>query len=253
MRQIKRKAKKMLEDLKPHIAELRDRLIKCVVVVGIAFFACFAVWEPIMEWVTQPLKDAIPKGGEVIAVKMGEQFFTAVSVSFFASLMISLPVIFYQLWMFLAPGLYEHEKKYILPFVGGATAMFVSGALFAYYFVFPVGFAFLVNFGGGQTTAMISIAEYLSFFLKLMFGFGLSFELPVIAALLAFFGMVDDKQMKASFRYAIVIIFIVAAILTPPDVMSQLMMAIPMVILYGAAIVIVGFINPAPKEEHASA
>ncbi|HRF56449.1 MAG TPA: twin-arginine translocase subunit TatC [Campylobacterales bacterium] len=243
----------MLEDLKPHIAELRDRLIKCVIVIAIAFFACFAVWEPIMEWVTMPLKDSMPKGGDVIAVKMGEQFFTAVSVSFFASLIISLPVIFYHLWSFLAPGLYENEKKYITPFVAGATGMFIAGALFAYYFVFPVGFAFLVNFGGEQTTAMISIAEYLGFFLKLMFGFGLSFELPVVAALLAFFGLVDDRQMKASFRYAIVIIFIVAAVLTPPDVMSQLMMAIPMILLYGAAIVIVKMINPAPKEEGAEA
>jgi len=240
----------MLEDLKPHIAELRDRLIKCVIVLAVAFFACFAVWEPIMAWVTMPLKEAIPTGGQVIAVKMGEQFFTAVSVSFFASLVISLPVIFYQLWMFLAPGLYEHEKKYIMPFVVGATGMFLAGALFAYYFVFPVGFKFLVNFGGGQTTAMISIAEYLGFFLKLMFGFGLSFELPVIAALLAFFGLVDDRQMKDSFRYAIVFIFIAAAVLTPPDVMSQLMMATPMIILYGIAIVIVKMINPAPKEEN---
>ena len=240
----------MLEDLKPHIAELRDRLIKCVAVVAIAFFACFSVWEPIMAWVTMPLKEAIPDSGQVVAVKMGEQFFTAVSVSFFASLVISLPVIFYQLWAFLAPGLYEHERKYIMPFVASATGMFIAGALFAYYFVFPVGFKFLVNFGEAQTTAMISIAEYLSFFLKLMFGFGLSFELPVIAALLAFFGLVDDRQMKASFRYAIVIIFIVAAILTPPDVMSQLMMATPMILLYGAAIIIVKMINPAPKEEN---
>lgn len=239
----------MLEDLKPHIAELRERLIKCVIAVGVAFFACFAAWEPIMAWVTMPLKEAIPAGGQVVAVKMGEQFFTAVSVSFFASLVISLPVIFYQLWMFLAPGLYEHEKRYIIPFVVGATGMFIAGALFAYYFVFPVGFKFLVNFGGGQTTAMISIAEYLSFFLKLMFGFGLSFELPVIAALLAFFGLVDDRQMKASFRYAIVLIFIIAAILTPPDVMSQLMMATPMILLYGAAILIVKMINPAPPLE----
>jgi sec-independent protein translocase protein TatC len=243
----------MLEDLKPHIAELRDRLIKCVIVLGVAFFACFAVWEPIMAWVTMPLKEAIPNNGQVVAVKMGEQFFTAVSVSFFASLVISLPVIFYQILAFLAPGLYEHEKRYILPFVIGATGMFIAGALFAYYFVFPVGFKFLVNFGGGQTTAMISIAEYLSFFLKLMFGFGISFELPVIAALLAFFGLVDDKQMKSSFRYAVVIIFVIAAILTPPDVMSQLMMATPMIILYGIAILLVKMINPAPKEENEAA
>lgn len=238
----------MFEELRPHIAELRNRLIVCVVALAIGFFACFSVWEPIMGWVVLPLKEAMPVGGQVVAVKMGEQFFTAAMVSFFASLIISLPIIFYQLWAFLAPGLYENERKYILPFVLSATGMFIGGALFAYYFVFPVGFKFLVNFGEANTAAMISIAEYLSFFLKLMFGFGLSFELPVIAALLAFFGFVDDKQMMAFFRYAIVLIFIVAAILTPPDVLSQIMMATPLILLYGVSIIIVRMINPAPKE-----
>jgi len=238
----------MIDEIRPHLLELRKRLIIASLTVIIMFLLCFAIWQPIMAWVVAPLKEAIPTGGQVVAVKMGEQFFTAVSVSFFASLVISLPVIFYQLWAFLAPGLYEHEKRYIIPFVVGATAMFIAGALFAYYFVFPVGFKFLVNFGGGQTSAMISIAEYLSFFLKLMFGFGLSFELPIIAALLAFFGFIDDRDMKDFFRYAIVIIFIAAAVLTPPDVMSQFMMATPMIILYGVAILLVRLINPAPKE-----
>ena len=126
--------------------------------------------------------------------------------------------------------------------------MFIAGALFAYYFVFPLGFKFLVNFGGANTPAMISISENLSFFLKLMFGFGLSFELPVIAALLAFFGLIDDKQMKSSFRYAIVVILIVAAVLTPPDVTSQIMMAVPMLLLYGMAILVVKRINPASRQ-----
>lgn len=205
-----------------------------------------------MAWVIAPLKEAMPAGGQVAAIKMGEQFFTAVSVAFFASLMLSLPIIFYQFWAFLAPGLYEHEKKYVIPFVGGATGMFIAGALFAYYLVFPVGFKFLVNFGSGQTSAMISIAEYLGFFLKLMFGFGLSFELPIIAALLAFFGIVDDRDMKDFFRYAVVIIFVVAAVLTPPDVMSQFMMATPMIVLYGLGILLVRMINPAPKESEPS-
>ena len=238
----------MIEELRPHLLELRKRLIIASLTVIVMFLACFYVWEPIMAWIVAPLREAMPSGGQIAAIKMGEQFFTAVSVSFFASLVISLPVIFYQLWAFLAPGLYEHEKKLVIPFVAGATGMFVGGALFAYYFVFPVGFKFLVNFGQGQTAAVISIAEYLSFFLKLMFGFGLSFELPIIAALLAFFGFVDDRDMKDFFRYAIVIIFIIAAILTPPDIMSQFMMAAPMVILYGVAIILVKFINPAPKE-----
>ena len=238
----------MIDEIRPHLIELRKRLIIASLTIIVMFLVCFSVWEPIMAWVIAPLREALPAGGQIAAIKMGEQFFTAVSVAFFASLVISLPVIFYQFWAFLAPGLYEHEKKLVIPFVAGATGMFIAGALFAYYFVFPVGFKFLVNFGGGQTSAVISIAEYLGFFLKLMFGFGLSFELPIIAALLAFFGFVDDRDMKDFFRYAIVIIFIVAAVLTPPDVMSQFMMATPMIVLYGAAIILVKLINPAPKE-----
>ncbi len=238
----------MIDEIRPHLIELRKRLIIASLTIIVMFLVCFSVWEPIMAWVIAPLREALPAGGQIAAIKMGEQFFTAVSVAFFASLVISLPVIFYQFWAFLAPGLYEHEKKLVIPFVAGATGMFIAGALFAYYFVFPVGFKFLVNFGGGQTSAVISIAEYLGFFLNLMFGFGLSFELPIIAALLAFFGFVDDRDMKDFFRYAIVIIFIVAAVLTPPDVMSQFMMATPMIVLYGAAIILVKLINPAPKE-----
>lgn len=239
----------MFEDFRPHLIELRYRLIISCITLAVAFFACFAFWEPIMEWVIAPLKMALPTGGNVVAIKVGEQFFTAVSVSFFSALMVSLPILFYQFWAFLAPGLYEHEKKYVFPFVIGATVMFIAGALFAYYFVFPVGFKFLVNFGSGAgTSAMISISEYLGFFLKLMFGFGMSFELPVICALLAAFGLIDDRDMKNFFRYAVVIIFVVAAILTPPDVMSQFMMATPMLILYGVAILIVKMINPAKPE-----
>ena len=238
----------MIDEIRPHLIELRKRLIIASLTIIVMFLVCFSVWEPIMAWVIAPLREALPAGGQIAAIKMGEQFFTAVSVAFFASLVISLPVIFYQFWAFLAPGLYEHEKKLVIPFVAGATGMFIAGALFAYYFVFPVGFKFLVNFGGGQTSAVLSFAEDLGFFLNLMFGFGLSFELPIIAALLAFFGFVDDRDMKDFFRYAIVIIFIVAAVLTPPDVMSQFMMATPMIVLYGAAIILVKLINPAPKE-----
>lgn len=243
----------MLEDLKPHIEELRSRLIKIIVALFVGFFACFSFWEPILNWIAQPLYNALAEGSEVIAYKMGEQFITAVIVSFFAALLITLPYIFWQIWAFVAPGLYSNEKALAVPFVLGTTIMFLIGAAFAYYIVFPYGFTYLVNFGEGSVTAMISIGEYLSFFLKLIFGFGVSFELPVVCFFLAKIGLIDDKSLIGFFRYAVILIFIFAAILTPPDVLTQFLMAIPLVFLYGVSILIVKAVNPAPKEEEAAA
>ncbi|MGE4296359.1 MAG: twin-arginine translocase subunit TatC [Campylobacterales bacterium] len=243
----------MLEDLKPHIEELRSRLIKIIVALFVGFFACFSFWEPILNWIAQPLYNALAEGSEVIAYKMGEQFITAVIVSFFAALLITLPYIFWQIWAFVAPGLYSNEKALAVPFVLGTTIMFLIGAAFAYYIVFPYGFTYLVNFGEGSVTAMISIGEYLSFFLKLIFGFGVSFELPVVCFFLAKIGLIDDKSLIGFFRYAVILIFVFAAILTPPDVLTQFLMAIPLVFLYGVSILIVKAVNPAPKEEEAAA
>ena len=240
----------MFEELKPHLAELRKRLLISIAAVFVMFVICFGFWEHILDWMIVPLKEALPPGSNVIFTKVGEAFFTALKVSFFASIILSLPIIFWQLWLFIAPGLYEHEKKFVLPFVISATAMFIAGALFAYYVVFPFGFSYLINFGSQLFTALPSIGEYVGFFTKLMFGFGIAFELPVITFFLAKLGLVTDDTMKNFFKYAIIIIFIIAAILTPPDVLSQLLMAGPLVILYGVSIIIARIINPAkPIEE----
>ncbi|MDR0664463.1 MAG: twin-arginine translocase subunit TatC [Helicobacteraceae bacterium] len=239
----------MLEDLKPHIAELRNRLIKIIAALLVGFFICFYFWEPILAWISQPLKEALNENGEVIAYRMGEQFFTAVLVSFFAALLFCLPIVFYQIWAFVAPGLYDNEKRFAAPFVICATVMFLLGAAFAYYIVFPYGFHYLVNFGESIVVSKISIGEYLGFFLRLIFGFGLSFELPVVCFFLAKIGLIDDASLRGFFRYAIIIIFIIAAILTPPDVLTQFLMAVPMILLYAVSIFIVRAVNPAPKKE----
>ncbi len=239
----------MFEDLKPHLAELRKRLLISVAAIFIMFAICFGFWEHILAWMLVPLKESLPPGSNVIFTKVGEAFFTALKVSFFAAIIFSLPIIFWQLWLFIAPGLYEHEKKFVLPFVLSATAMFVMGALFAYYVVFPYGFTYLINFGSQLFTALPSIGEYVGFFTKLMFGFGLAFELPVITFFLATLGLVTDESLKSFFKYAIIIIFAVAAILTPPDVLSQLLMAGPLIILYGVSVLIARFVNPAKKVE----
>ncbi|AYJ80182.1 twin-arginine translocase subunit TatC [Aliarcobacter cryaerophilus ATCC 43158] len=239
----------MFDDLKPHIADLRKRLVISSITIVVMFFACFSFYEPILEWMMAPVKHALPVGTSMIAVEIQETFFTAMKVAFFAGFILSLPVIFWQLWLFLAPGLYDHEKKLVIPFVFFATLMFLLGASFAYYIVVPIGFDFLIAFGNSVVNVLPSIGKYVGFFTKLMMGFGIAFELPVITFFLAKIGIVNDQMLKDFFRYAVVLIFIISAILTPPDVISQVLMAAPLLILYGVSIYIAKVFNPAQKEE----
>ncbi len=187
--------------------------------------------------------------GKITTHQVGGAFFVALKVSFFAGLLGALPFILYQIWLFVAPGLYSNEKKMIIPFVIGGSLMFFIGVVFAYYIVTPFGFQFLITFGSFLYTPFINIEDYVGFFTKIMFGFGLAFELPVFAYFLALLGLVTDRTLIDFFKYAIVIIFMIAALLTPPDILTQLLMAAPLVLLYGASILIVRMVNPAPKED----
>lgn len=239
----------MFEDLKPHIADLRKRLMISSGALIAMFFVCFFFYEPILQWMMVPVEAVLPPNSQMVAVEIQETFFTALKVAFFSGFLISLPVIFWQMWLFLAPGLYDHEKKLVIPFVFFATLMFLMGAAFAYWVVVPFGFEFLINFGSAVVTVLPSIGKYVGFFTKLLFGFGLAFELPVITFFLAKIGLVDDKMLKDFFKYAVVIIFIVASLLTPPDVLTQFLMAGPLIILYGVSIYIAKIFNPAQKDE----
>jgi sec-independent protein translocase protein TatC len=248
----------MLDDLRPHLVELRKRLTISVLSFVIIFMVMFAYNHPLLEWMSAPLNSALVDVGKIspLAAKgmmttnqVGGAFFVAMKVAFFASIVASLPIILSQIWLFVAPGLYENEKKMLIPFVLGGTFMFVVGVAFAYYVVTPFGFTFLITFGSLTFTPMINIEDYVGFFTKIMFGFGIAFELPIFAYFLALLGLITDRTLIDFFRYAVVLIFIIAAILTPPDVMTQLLMAIPLVILYGISILIVKFVNPAPKLE----
>lgn len=239
----------MLEDLKPHIADLRKRLVNSAICLGVAFFACFFFYEPILEWMMVPVEAVLPENSQMVAVEIQETFFTALKVAFFAGFILSLPVIFWQLWLFLSPGLYDHEKKLVIPFVFFATLMFLIGAGFAYYVVVPFGFEFLINFGSAVVTILPSIGKYVGFFTKLLFGFGIAFELPVITFFLAKVGLVDDQMLKDYFKYAVVIIFISASLLTPPDVITQFLMAGPLIFLYIVSIYIAKTFNPAVKDD----
>ena len=186
--------------------------------------------------------------GKITTHQVGGAFFVALKVSFFAGLLGALPFILYQLWLFVAPGLYSNEKKMVIPFVMGGSFMFFIGVIFAYYVVTPFGFQFLITFGSFLYTPLINIEDYVGFFTKIMFGFGLAFELPVFAYFLALLGLVTDRTLIDFFKYAMVIIFVLAALLTPPDILTQLLMAAPLVILYGISILIVRAVNPASKE-----
>lgn len=248
----------MFDELRPHLVELRKRLAISAASLIVMFFVMFYFHEPILTWMVQPLNDALATVGKVsvnaangmiTTSQVGGAFFVALKVSFFAAIVGALPIILSQIWLFIAPGLYAHEKKMIIPFIIGGTVMFLVGVLFAYYIVTPFGFDFLITFGSFKFTPLINIEDYVGFFTKIMFGFGLAFELPVFAYFLALLGLVDDKQMTSFFKYAIVIIFIVAALLTPPDVLTQLLMAGPLVILYLLSILIVKMVNPAAPDE----
>ncbi|ADN09750.1 twin-arginine translocase subunit TatC [Sulfurimonas autotrophica] len=248
----------MFDELRPHLVELRKRLAISAASLIVMFFVMFYFHEPILTWMVQPLNDALTEVGKVsvnaangmiTTSQVGGAFFVALKVSFFAAILGALPIILSQIWFFIAPGLYAHEKKMVFPFVAGGTIMFLVGVLFAYYVVTPFGFDFLITFGSFKFTPLINIEDYVGFFTKIMFGFGLAFELPVFAYFLALLGLVDDRQMTSFFKYAIVIIFIVAALLTPPDVLTQLLMAGPLVILYLLSILIVKMVNPAAPIE----
>ncbi len=187
--------------------------------------------------------------GKITTHQVGGAFFVALKVSIFAAIMFALPIILWQLWLFIAPGLYDNEKKLVIPFVFGGTGMFAIGVLFAYYIVTPFGFQFLITFGSFLYTPLINIEDYVGFFTKILLGFGVAFELPVVASFLGIIGLVTDRTLIGFFKFAIVIIFIMAALLTPPDVLTQLLMAAPLIILYGASILLLKLINPYKEEE----
>ena len=239
----------MFENLKPHIADLRKRLMISSAFLVVAFFACFSVYEPILNWMMIPIEAVLPEGSKMVAIEVQETFFIALKVAFFSAFLLSLPVIFWQMWLFMSPGLYANEKKIILPFVFSATFMFLLGGAFSYYVVVPYGFEFLVGFGSQVVAVMPSIGKYVTFFTKLMFGFGIAFEMPVITFFLATIGLVNDEMLKSFFKYAIVLIFVLSALLTPPDIITQFLMAGPLIVLYGVSIYIAKIFNPATKIE----
>lgn len=219
-----------------HLNELRRRLFRIVIIVVLGFVAFYGVSEPLYAFLSAPLQACMPEGSKLIYTSPQGAFFTYMKVALVASLFGTSPFTFYQLWAFIAPGLYREEKKAVLPLAFFSSIFFLAGAAFCFILVFPIAFQFFMGFASETIVPMISVEEYLSFALKLLIAFGVVFEMPLFAYFLSRFGLLTPAFMRRSRRYAILVIFIVAAILTPPDVFSQCLMAIPMLLLYEVSI-----------------
>ena len=219
-----------------HLEELRWRLVKCVIAIAVGFVGTYAFSEKIFNFLVSPLVKVMPEKSQLIYTSLPEAFLTYLKVSFFAGLILATPVILYQIWKFVMPGLYEKERKYVLPFVLIATVFFFTGSSFAFFVVFPLGFAFFLGFSTDTISALPSMKEYLSLSMKLLFAFGITFELPVIMFFLAKMGLVNHTTLRKKRKYAILIVVVVAALLTPPDVISQVLLAIPLIALYEVSI-----------------
>jgi sec-independent protein translocase protein TatC len=228
--------------LTDHLLELRKRLVRSVIVLLIGFGVCYYYKDLIFDIITRPLVQVLPKNGYLIYTGLTEAFFVYMKLAFFASLIITCPFIIYQIWKFVSPALHSSEKKYVVPFVFFSTLLFISGVLFGYFIALPPAFEFFVSFNNQYLQAMISFGDYLSLFVTFLLGFGLSFELPVFIFFLAKLGIVNSQMLSKNRKYAILVIFIVAAILTPsPDALSQILMAIPLMFLYEISIFITKF------------
>jgi sec-independent protein translocase protein TatC len=219
-----------------HLEELRKRLIRCFIAIGIGFAASYGFKEKIFHLLTQPLIAAMQTDGKMIFTGLPEAFFTYLKTSFLAGLLVASPYIIFEFWMFVSPGLYKKERFVLIPIVILSSFFFVGGALFGYFIVFPFGFKFFLGFANESIQALPSMREYLSFASKLLLAFGLVFELPLVITGMARLGIVTVPFLKKNRKYALLIFFAGAAILTPPDVVTQVMMAVPLMLLYEISI-----------------
>jgi sec-independent protein translocase protein TatC len=219
-----------------HLVELRARLLRGVAGLVLLFIALLPFANRLYAWLAQPLLDKLPKGGQLIAVEVASPFFAPIKLAFFVALVVAMPWLLYQAWAFVAPGLYKRERRLAFPLLASALALFYAGCAFAYFIVLPAVFTFLNKVTPPGVAMMTDINAYLDFVLVIFLAFGASFELPVALVILVLLGWVTPAQLREWRGYAVVGIFVVAAVITPPDVVSQLLLALPMVALYEAGI-----------------
>ena len=236
------------ESLIAHLLELRNRLLRAVLAVGVAFLAIVPFSDRLYTLISEPLLRSLPKGGQLIAIEVTSTFFVPVKLAFFAALMVAMPVVLYQLWSFVAPGLYDKEKRLARPILVATTLLFYTGCAFTYFLLLPVMFAYLSSTAPVGVAMMTDISHYLDFVLVMFLAGGVSFEVPVAVIIAVILGWVTPKQLSDWRGYVIVGIFVVAAVVTPPDVVSQLALAIPMCILYEIGIFFAQFVTKRKAE-----
>lgn len=236
-----------------HLLELRTRLLHAVLGVLVVFCCMIYFAQDIYQYVAQPLLEVMPTGTQMIATDVASPFFTPFKLTIVLAIFVAMPYILYQLWSFIAPGLYQNEKRLIAPLMFGSTLLFYSGIAFAYYIVFPVAFAFFSSVAPDGVTIATDISSYLDFVLKLFFAFGMAFEIPIAIILMCWTGMTSPDSLRAKRPYIVVGAFVMGMLLTPPDIISQTMLAVPMLLLFEAGVVIASFYHreeePEPKEE----
>ena len=231
-----------------HLVELRDRLIRVLMSVGIVFLCLFPWAKELYALLAQPLLATLPKGGQMIATDVVGVFLVPMKVALMVAFLIALPYVLYQVWAFVAPGLYAHEKRLAFPLVASSVLLFFIGMAFAYFLVFPTVFGFMSKIAPEGVAWMTDIEKYLSFVLSTFIAFGVTFEVPVIVIVLVKMGIVELKTLKEWRPYVIVGAFVIGAIFTPPDVISQLMLAVPLCLLYELGMLMARFVSKTAAE-----
>ena len=232
-----------------HLLELRDRLIRCVVAVALMFLPCMFYSNQLFTFVATPLEQKLPKNSQLIATTVMSPFLTPFKLSLFVAVFLAMPIILYQLWAFVAPGLYRHEKRFAVPLLISAIVLFYTGVVFAYFFVFPVMFQFFAATTPRGVAMMTDISAYLDFVLKMFLAFGAAFEVPIAVVLLVITGVVRLEKLKENRGYVLIGVFIIAALLTPPDVVSQSIMAVPMYLLYEGGLIMARLLLKMKREQ----
>ncbi len=232
-----------------HLLELRDRLVKALIAVVVIFIPSVIFANKLFEVLSKPLLAQLPKGSSLIATSVMSPFMTPFKLAFFVSVFLAMPVVLYQVWSFVAPGLYRKEKKFAIPLLLTSIVLFYVGTFFAYQFVFPVMFKFFANTTPTGVQMMTDISQYLDFALTMFFAFGIAFEVPIVVVLLTLTGMVTVEKLSSARGYVIIGIFVLAAFLTPPDPLSQTLMAIPMWLLYEAGVIMARILNRGRKKD----
>jgi len=232
-----------------HLVELRDRLLRCVIALVLVFICLFPWARNIYSMLAKPLLASLPAGGQLIATEVTAPFFVPIKVTMMAALVIALPYLLYQIWAFVAPGLYAHEKKLVMPLIITSTVLFLCGMAFAYFLVFPIVFHFIISVAPEGVAVMTDIGKYLDFVLTLFVAFGVTFEVPVAVVILVRMGMVSVAKLRDIRPYVIVGAFVIGDIFTPPDMVSQVMLAVPLWVLYELGIFVAQWVGKSAAAE----